>query len=120
MSYPARRARLLCDLEQDFLPDYDAVNLPSGEKGAAYTLEHRAKPGRDCPGHRNSAAQSVGMRRTPSAAIFAVKPMVRADPRALLHSRYFPEHAPERLIRLFGEIGIKGAKFGRLGDEAFI
>jgi hypothetical protein len=42
MSYPARRARLLRDLEQDFLPDYDAVNLPSGDKRAAYTLEHTA------------------------------------------------------------------------------
>jgi hypothetical protein len=41
MSYPARRARLLRDLE-DFLPDYDAVNLPSGYKRAAYTLERTA------------------------------------------------------------------------------
>jgi len=39
---PARRARLLRDLEQDFLPDYDAQNMPSGDKRAAYALEHIA------------------------------------------------------------------------------
>jgi len=41
MSFPARRARLLRDLE-DFLPDCYAVNLPSGYKRAAYTLERTA------------------------------------------------------------------------------
>jgi hypothetical protein len=41
MPYPARRARLLRDLE-DFLLDYDAVNLPSGYKRAAYTFERTA------------------------------------------------------------------------------
>jgi hypothetical protein len=39
---PARRARLLRDLEQDFLPDYDAQNMPSADKRAAYALEHLA------------------------------------------------------------------------------
>jgi len=39
---PARRAKLLRDLEQDFVPDYDAQNLPSGDKRAAYALEHIA------------------------------------------------------------------------------
>jgi hypothetical protein len=39
---PARRARLLRDLEQDFLPDYDAQNMPSADKRAAYALEHIA------------------------------------------------------------------------------
>jgi len=39
---PARRARLLRDLEQDFVPDYDAQNLPSADKRAAYALEHIA------------------------------------------------------------------------------
>jgi hypothetical protein len=39
---PARRARLLRDLEQDFLPDYDAQSMPSADKRAAYALEHIA------------------------------------------------------------------------------
>jgi hypothetical protein len=39
---PARRAKLLRDLEQDFVPDYDALSMPSGDKRAAYALEHIA------------------------------------------------------------------------------
>jgi hypothetical protein len=39
---PARRAKLLRDLEQDFVPDYDALSLPSADKRAAYALEHIA------------------------------------------------------------------------------
>ena len=39
---PARRAKLLRDLEQDFVPDYDAQSLPSADKRAAYALEHIA------------------------------------------------------------------------------
>jgi hypothetical protein len=39
---PARRAKLLRELEQDFVPDYDAQNLPSADKRAAYALEHIA------------------------------------------------------------------------------
>jgi len=39
---PARRAKLLRDLEQDFVPDYDAQSMPSGDKRAAYALEHIA------------------------------------------------------------------------------
>ena len=39
---PARRAKLLRDLKRDFLPDYDAQNVPSGDKRAAYALEHIA------------------------------------------------------------------------------
>jgi hypothetical protein len=42
MSDPARRAKLVRDLEQDFLPDYDAQNMPSADKRAAYALEHIA------------------------------------------------------------------------------
>jgi hypothetical protein len=42
MADPARRARLLRDLEQDFLPDYDAQSMPSADKRAAYALEHIA------------------------------------------------------------------------------
>ena len=33
---------MLRDLEQDFVPDYDAQNMPSGDKRAAYALEHIA------------------------------------------------------------------------------
>jgi len=39
---PPRRAKLLRELEQDFVPDYDAQNLPSADKRAAYALEHIA------------------------------------------------------------------------------
>ena len=37
-----RRARLIRDLEQDFVPDYDAASMPSADKRAAYALEHIA------------------------------------------------------------------------------
>jgi hypothetical protein len=37
-----RRAKLLRDLEQDFVPDYDAQSMPSADKRAAYALEHLA------------------------------------------------------------------------------
>jgi hypothetical protein len=37
-----RRARLLRDMESLYVPDYDAVNMPSSEKRAAYALEHIA------------------------------------------------------------------------------
>lgn len=39
---PSRRAKLLRELEQDFIPDYDAMNMPSADKRAAYALEHIA------------------------------------------------------------------------------
>ncbi len=39
---PARRARLLRELEQEFVPDYDANSMPSADKRAAYALEHIA------------------------------------------------------------------------------
>jgi hypothetical protein len=39
---PARRAKLLRELEQDFIPDYGALNMPSADKRAAYALEHIA------------------------------------------------------------------------------
>lgn len=42
MADPARRAKLLRELEQDFVPDYDALNMPSADKRAAYALEHIA------------------------------------------------------------------------------
>jgi hypothetical protein len=42
MADPVRRAKLLRELEQDFVPDYDAQNLPSADKRAAYALEHIA------------------------------------------------------------------------------
>ncbi len=37
-----RRAKLLRELEQEFVPDYDATNIPSADKRAAYALEHIA------------------------------------------------------------------------------
>jgi hypothetical protein len=42
MAELARRAKLIRDLEQDFVADYDAQSLPSGDKRAAYALEHIA------------------------------------------------------------------------------
>jgi hypothetical protein len=42
MSDPARRAKLLRELEQEFIPDYDALNMPSADKRTAYALEHIA------------------------------------------------------------------------------
>jgi hypothetical protein len=39
---PARRARLLRELEQEFISDYDANSMPSADKRAAYALEHIA------------------------------------------------------------------------------
>jgi hypothetical protein len=42
MVHLARRARLLREMEQEFLPDYDAQSLPSADKRAAYALEHIA------------------------------------------------------------------------------
>ena len=42
MTDPARRAKFLRELEQDFIPDYDATNMPSADKRAAYALEHIA------------------------------------------------------------------------------
>jgi hypothetical protein len=37
-----RRTKLVRELEQDFVPDYDAQNMPAGDKRAAYALEHIA------------------------------------------------------------------------------
>jgi hypothetical protein len=42
MAEPGRRAKLLRDLEVDFVPDYDAQNMPSADKRTAYALEHIA------------------------------------------------------------------------------
>ena len=39
---PARRAKVLRELEQEFIPDYDALHMPSADKRAAYALEHIA------------------------------------------------------------------------------
>ena len=39
---PTRRAKLLRELEQEFIPDYDALNMPAADKRAAYALEHIA------------------------------------------------------------------------------
>jgi hypothetical protein len=37
-----RRARLIRELEAEFIPDYDATSMPSADKRAAYALEHIA------------------------------------------------------------------------------
>jgi hypothetical protein len=37
-----RRSRLVRELEQEFVPDYDANSLPAADKRAAYALEHIA------------------------------------------------------------------------------
>ncbi len=42
MAEPVRRAKLVRDLEQDFVPDYDAQNMPSADKRTAYAIEHIA------------------------------------------------------------------------------
>jgi hypothetical protein len=42
MAVDPRRARLIRDMEQDFVPDYDATSMPSADKRAAYALEHIA------------------------------------------------------------------------------
>jgi hypothetical protein len=42
MTDPARRAKLLRELEQEFIPDYDALNMPSADKRATYALEQVA------------------------------------------------------------------------------
>jgi hypothetical protein len=42
MADDIRRARLLRELEQEFVPDYDATSMPSADKRAAYALEHIA------------------------------------------------------------------------------
>jgi hypothetical protein len=39
---PARRAKLQRELEQEFVPDYDALNIPAADKRTAYALEHIA------------------------------------------------------------------------------
>jgi hypothetical protein len=35
----ARRAKIQRELEQEFIPDYDALNMPSADKRSAYALE---------------------------------------------------------------------------------
>ena len=42
MADDLRRSRLMRELEQDFVADYDAHNMPSADKRAAYALEHIA------------------------------------------------------------------------------
>jgi hypothetical protein len=42
MSDPSRRSKLIQEFEKDFVPDYDALNMPSADKRAAYALEHIA------------------------------------------------------------------------------
>ena len=39
---PTRRVKLLRELGQEFVPDYDVQNMPAADKRAAYALEHIA------------------------------------------------------------------------------
>ena len=42
MADEIRRARLVREMQEVFVPDYDAQNMPSADKRAAYALEHIA------------------------------------------------------------------------------
>jgi len=42
MADSVRRTKILREMEQEFVPDYDAQNMPSADKRAAYALEHIA------------------------------------------------------------------------------
>ena len=42
MSDSIHKARIEKDMEQLFIPDYDAQSMPSADKRAAYALEHIA------------------------------------------------------------------------------
>lgn len=42
MNDTVRKARVAREMEQLFIPDYDAQNMPSADKRAAYALEHIA------------------------------------------------------------------------------
>jgi hypothetical protein len=42
MADDMRRARIMKEFEKEFLPEYDAVTMPSADKRAAYALEHIA------------------------------------------------------------------------------
>ena len=42
MADELRRGRLTKEFEKEFLPDYDAGNMPSADKRSAYALEHIA------------------------------------------------------------------------------
>lgn len=37
-----RRHRMVREMEQEFLPDYEPANMPSADKRAAYAMEHVA------------------------------------------------------------------------------
>ena len=42
MADDVKRSRLVREMEQVFVPDYDINNVPSADKRAAYALEHIA------------------------------------------------------------------------------
>lgn len=42
MPEQVRRARLLRELEQDYVPDYDTQNMPSTDKRVVYAIEYIA------------------------------------------------------------------------------
>jgi len=69
MADPARRAKLVRDLEQDFVPDYDAQNALGRQAGGLCPRTHRlpgrpdrAEPGADCRRDRVSAVEGLTRR----------------------------------------------------------
>ena len=42
MADDIRRSRLIREMEHEFVPDYDAANMPSADKRSAYALEQIA------------------------------------------------------------------------------
>jgi hypothetical protein len=130
---PARRTRLLRDLEQDFLPDYDAQNMLSTNARHARSntspsaLDAWSKPSTRSPPPSkpfspSCDAQSDG---APSSAVAAERACsakyesARALSVGLLDRGSFREDIFEGLVRLLGEIDVKLAKLGRPGDEIF-
>lgn len=62
MAELARRSKLVRDLEQDFVPDYDALSLPAADKRAAYALEHIAYRVGRIEQHLGRIAGAIGSR----------------------------------------------------------
>ena len=123
---PVRRAKLLRELEQDFVPDYDASNLPSADKRAAYALEHIAfRVGRiEQSLARIAAVIEVSALESVTRLLSSVaRGRIEIASRGAKNVHFIPalrHHTFERLVSLLGEIGIKFTELGRLGDEILI
>ena len=102
MADPARRAKLVRDLEQDFVPDYDAQNMPQATSG-------RPMPSNTSPS--GSAGSSRAWRGLPPRSSQCCR---RADPPPSpwrqafsLRHRRFGHHVFERLAGVLGTTGAK-------------